>query len=347
MGNPFYLGSVWGVQAGWSSPIGAEPPWNGTPFDLVPGDYRVTVRLNQPYRDWLEVADEDATVELNVRVVDRTSGVPVAPNRRAAEGDAHHQISAFDPRFRPPARVPAALPAVPAGPKPDLRALPAWAIGLDQRDDGRAYVNFAATVWNAGTSRLMVDGFRRTGEDLMDAYQYFYDGAGNELGSMPVGTMQWDPRPGHLHWHFTDFAQYNLLTADRQLAVRSGKEAFCLANTDPVDYTIPGAQWRPTNTDLSSSCGQNSAVAVREVLDVGNGDTYTQWLPGQAFEVTDLPNGTYWIETVANPDHKLAELRTGNNSSVRKIVLGGTPGGTRTLRVPALHGLDPVPPVTR
>ena len=57
--------------------------------------------------------------------------------------------------------------------------------------------------------------------------------------------MEWDAREGHRHWHFTDFAQYNLLAADKKLAVRSGKEAFCLANTDAVDYTIPNAKWRP------------------------------------------------------------------------------------------------------
>jgi hypothetical protein len=55
--------------------------------------------------------------------------------------------------------------------------------------------------------------------------------------------------------------------------------------------------------------------------------------------VTDLPNGTYYIETLANPDKKLAESNTRNNSSLRKIVLGGTPQ-ERTLRVPAVHGLD-------
>ena len=75
------------------------------------------------------------------------------------------------------------------------------------------------------------------------------------------------------------------------------------------------------------------------MLDIGNGDTYTQARPGQSFEVTDLPNGTYYIRTLANPEHKLAELNTRNNSSLRKIVLGGTPG-KRTLRVPAVHGLD-------
>jgi hypothetical protein len=61
--------------------------------------------------------------------------------------------------------------------------------------------------------------------------------------------------------------------------------------------------------------------------------------PGQSFEVTDLPNGTYFIETPANPDNKLAELNTRNNSSLRKIVLGGTPE-KRTLRVPAVHGIE-------
>jgi hypothetical protein len=352
-GNPFLLGAVWGVQAGYATPIESVPrtdSWTGEPpFDLLPGDYQVTVRLNEKYRTWLGVPAADATVMLDLTVVDISIGAgaaraaAAAPNDHAghgAEGDPAAQIAAYDPRFRPPAKVPATLAAVPAtGPKPDLRSLPAWDVSLEQGEDGKAYVNFAATVWNAGTSPLVVDGFRRTGEDLMDAYQYFYDADGNEVGARQAGTMEWDARDGHLHWHFTDFAQYNLLDATRTLAVRSGKEAFCLANTDPVDFTLPRANWRPGNTDLASSCGANTAVAVREVLDVGSGDTYNQFLPGQSFDVTDLPNGTYYIQVLANPDQRLAELRTGNNASLRRIVLGGTPAA-RTVKVPAVHGID-------
>ena len=62
--------------------------------------------------------------------------------------------------------------------------------------------------------------------------------------------------------------------------MRSGKEAFCLANTDAVDYTVKNANWHPDNTDLSTACGQENSISVREVLDVGSGDTYTQDLPG-------------------------------------------------------------------
>ena len=108
--------------------------------------------------------------------------------------------------------------------------------------------------------------------------------------------------------------------------MRSGKEAFCLANTDAVDYTIPYAKWRPENTDLSSSCGQNTAVAVREVLDIGNGDTYSQDRPGQSFDVTDLPNGTYYIEVKANAAKKLSEASTSNNVAYRKVKISGRSG---------------------
>jgi hypothetical protein len=354
--NPFTLGAVWGIQAGWNATIGSRP--DSEDFDIPVGDYSVTVTVNPAYVDFFKI--KNATAQLNLKVEDYVEGSGPGLAARKAQAQAatgvktettaengHGDHAGYLPSLRPPAKVPAALKKAPkTGPRPDLRSLPAWGISLEQgtneqtgEPDGKWYVNFGATVWNAGTSPLLVDGFRQTGTDLMDAYQYFFDAKGNQVGSVPAGTMEWDNREGHKHWHFTDFAQYNLLAADKQLAVRSGKEAFCLANTDAVDYTIPNAKWRPDNTDLSTSCGGNTAVAVREVLDIGNGDTYGQYRPGQSFEVTDLPNGTYYIEVKANPVNKLAETSTSNNTSLREIQLGGTPGA-RTLTVPPVNGID-------
>ncbi len=359
---PFNLGAVWGVQAGWNAPVDSVPQRDD--FDLPDGAYTATVTLNKKYRDYFKVAAKSATLKLNVKVTtvnrgdeeeaaalakikavragdDPAEAAAVAEHgEHAGQGDPELQISAYRPGFRPPAKRPRAVQAsrIAKGPRPDLRSLPAWGISLS-RKGSRTYVDFGATVWNGGTSPLLVDGFRRTGTGLMDAYQYFFDAKGKEVGSVAAGTMEWDARDGHRHWHFTDFAQYNLLAADQKLAVRSGKEAFCLVNTDAVDYTLPNAKWRPDNTDLSSSCGANTAVAVREVLDVGNGDTYTQGLPGQSFDVTDLPNGTYYIEVKANPVNRLTELSTTNNTSLRQIILGGTPA-ERTLEVPPVHGID-------
>ncbi|MEV4047739.1 lysyl oxidase family protein, partial [Streptomyces sp. NPDC049744] len=259
--------------------------------------------------------------------------------RSMAVGDKGGQTdgSRKAPALQPLAKRPAGKPAVPDVPKPDLRSLPAYGIVVtDGEKDipGKDYLAFSANVWNAGPAQLVVDGFRSPGKAKMDAYQYFYDAKGKQVGYTPTGTMEWDPRPGHVHWHFTDFASYRLLKADKKEAVRSGKEAFCLANTDAIDYTVKNANWHPYNTDLATACGEENSISVREVLDVGSGDTYSQDLPGQSFDITDVPNGTYYIQVLANPEKRLKETSVDNNSALRKIVLGGKPDA-RTVTVPA------------
>ncbi|MEW1550333.1 lysyl oxidase family protein [Streptomyces tsukubensis] len=257
------------------------------------------------------------------------------------DGPGYTDGSRFAPRAKAAAARPAGPPVVPAHvPRPDLRALPVWDIAVETErtgePKGRDHLAFASTTWNSGDSPLVVDGFRQSGKPLMDAYQYFYDARGRQAGHAPTGTMEWDPRVGHNHWHFTDFAAYRLLTEDRKEALRSDKEAFCLVNTDAVDYTLKSADWRPHGTDLSSACGQGEpqALSIRQSLAVGSGDTYSRDLPGQSFDITDVPNGTYWIQVVANPSGRLHEKSFANNNAYRKIVLGGRPGARTVTAAP-------------
>ena len=75
-------------------------------------------------------------------------------------------------------------------------------------------------------------------------------------------------------------------------------------------------------------------------MPIGWGDTYFQSVAGQSFDITNLPNGTYYVEVIANPLRVLHETTTSNDISLRKVILGGTKGH-RTVRVPAWHGIDP------
>jgi len=98
----------------------------------------------------------------------------------------------------------------------------------------------------------------------------------------------------------------------------------------------PGGCRRPTTsrgTGLFSACGGPTALAIRESLAAGWGDTYSQFRPGQSFDVDALPNGTYYVEVVANPDRRLQETSTTDNRSLRQVILGGTPQN-RTITVP-------------
>ena len=146
----------------------------------------------------------------------------------------------------------------------------------------------------------MVEGFRDPQSTTMDAYQYFYEGD-EVVGKVDAGELEYDDRDMHDHWHFRDFAAYSLLDENKVKVVDSGKEAFCLAPTDPIDLTVEGAEWRPWLTDLSTACGEQDSLWIREVLQTGWGDTYAQYRPGQSFEITDLPNGKYFVKVLGQP----------------------------------------------
>ena len=321
--NPYSLGGVQGIEAGWAASM-IDP--YGT-LRLTPGRYDVTVSLRPAVARALGVAADGTTARTRVFV-----------RKYTEEGEGHHGRAARDPRPRsdaesrtPNAQAPSGPSAAPEadGPRPDLRSLPAWGIQVSRNSK---YLQFSATVWNAGDSPLVVDGFRRRGQDVMDAYQYFFDSDGNQTGYEPVGSFEWDPKPTHLHWHFKDFATYTLLRADKTRVVKSRKEAFCLANTDAVDFTVPGARWNIETDDLTTACGEYSSRSIREVLASGWGDTYAQFRAGQSFKISNLPNGVYYIEVAGNPTGNLVESDESNNVALRKIWLRG-PKDHRKVRV--------------
>jgi hypothetical protein len=344
---------------------------------LPDGKYTVTMSVNEPHRALFGIPADKATVTVGVTV--RTTPPAQASPSAAAREDSGNlpddlagQIddsvgphrdglgrgrkSAAGPMDHARAHDHAAGPngvawqvpdrpaesvVVPAGPLPDLRSLPASDIRVNpaSTEDPKDYLAFSSIIWNAGESALVIAGIRSPNSDLMDAYQYFLDAKGNQAGAVRTGSAEYDSREGHKHWHFQDFGRYNLLGADKKELVRSHKEAFCPANTNAIDLLVKGASWQTEPVDVGSMCGTERSLAVRMSVDSGWGDLYVQSLPGQSFDISGLPNGTYYIEIVANPEKRLHESDLTNNSSLREVVLGGTPGA-RTVTVPPV-GLVP------
>ena len=236
----------------------------------------------------------------------------------------------------------------PASVLPDLAAVPSDEIttrhsNVNDPVQNRDLLEFNATVWTGGNAPLDVEGFRTHGSPILPAFQYFWRN-GKIVGRARAGTMGFERGQGENHWHFEEFAQYRLLNSAKAMAVRSEKVGFCIAPTDGIDLARPQAVWQPpavfSSEDFGDACGSVTSLWVREMLPVGWGDTYVQQNEGEAFDITNLPNGTYYIQIIANPQHKLFETNYRNDSSLRKVILGGTPGH-RTVKVPALHGIDP------
>jgi hypothetical protein len=315
--NRFTRGSVMGVQEGWATRLDIYGP----PIRLAKGTYQVKAFVAQPYRDTFGISYADGVRNFTLVVAEGSTCRGCRESALARDYGMTLTPAASEPTQ--------AADGAPVGPMPDLRSLPAFGIRVARNGN---FLQFSANVWNAGNSPLVVDGFRRADEDIMDAYQYFVDADGNQVGYQQVGTMEWDDKDTHQHWHFRDFARYRLLKEDRSGAVRSRKEAFCLANTDAIDYTVPGADWQPEGTDLHTSCGEADSLSIREVLSSGSGDTYAQYRAGQSFDLRSIPNGVYLIAVEANPVGKLVESSTTNNVALRKVTIGGV-YGARTVKV--------------
>ena len=167
-------------------------------------------------------------------------------------------------------------------------------------------LRFTNAVWNAGQGPLELAGnIGSNGSVTQDVY----DHAG-AVASFPVGD-NFTFHPSHNHWHFDDFADYQLWTkASYDAWIASGrsngqaqrvgsKTTFCLMDTSRVE-SLPGAP----SQSVYSACGREL-----QGISVGWGDSYRYSLPDQWIDLGngELPDGSYVLRSVADPKNRLYE----------------------------------------
>lgn len=340
---PYFCGSrltrrtVWGINRGWAVPVYSQ--FNLRPAKAPDGNYWLTVSITDAYarQMHLDPAMTSRTVGLTIKTeVD----VPCPPEI-VCEPEPPHPL--LRPAIsRTPRQAMRAMATAVNRPTagyrftaglPDLIALPAHSMMTEtDPQTGHDYLDFGATIWNAGPGTLDVEGFRQGDKATMAARQFFHQ-QGRPATSRAIGTFEFDNRVGHHHWHLEDVAQYDLLNAHKDRVVRSGKQSFCLAPTDPIDLTKAGALWQPDKVGLYSSCPSDESIWLRETLPVGWGDTYVQSAGGQGFDITSLPNGEYFIRVTTNPRHHILETTTKNNAALVRVQIGGVPGARTVTRL--------------
>lgn len=195
---------------------------------------------------------------------------------------------------------------------PNLKALPASDIRLQQTTDGRTLLRFSTTGWNSGQGPLEL----RAGTIDRDAgrqnvMQRIYNSDGTFVDVL-AGQYVW--HEAHNHFHFEDYATYTLQPIDAPGASeRYGqKTTFCVMDTSRINTKLPGAPKKA----YYSTCGNTV-----QGMSVGWGDTYGYQLAGQEIDVTDMPNGVYRLQIVLDPKNKLVEGDDADNTSLVDIRL--------------------------
>lgn len=202
---------------------------------------------------------------------------------------------------------------------PDLRTLAPSDLRFDtvtMADGPHSVLRLSNTVANLGQGPLELVGELQPNQTVK-VTQNIYGADGRIVAQHLVGYFEYHPEHGH--WHYRDFAWYQLYTATngqlgQALTEKKGvKTGFCLVDTVRVQR-LSGTPRSPVYTQ----CGIS-----RQGISVGWGDVYQSTLPEQWIDLgfvvpgqPPLPDGDYAVVSTADPLHKLWEGNAGNNVGV-------------------------------
>ena len=204
---------------------------------------------------------------------------------------------------------------------PDLQIIES-SIGEGFRADtttqpGRVLLRFTTEVANAGDGALEVWADEAEG-NTQDVFQRIYQADGTSRDVEAGGFTYFEP---HGHSHFDDFALFNLreVNADGSVGelVASGdsKYSFCLLN---IRQPFPELT---ENAIIADGRGGSSCDDVQGI-SVGYSDVYNSNLENQWIDITGVPDGDYWLETIIDPENRLLETNDDNNVSRVRMTIG-------------------------
>jgi hypothetical protein len=209
---------------------------------------------------------------------------------------------------------------------PDIVALPPLDLVVKKKD-GKTHLAFTTSYWNKGRGSLEFVGDPKTRglkEDVVrNVFQRIYKLDG-DYRERPSGSFMWHQT--HLHYHFSDFAIYELKPVDIGGAdFKDGiqfKSTFCIRDSEPIDLSHPGAQRGASY----SICGKE-----RQGISPGWADSYYYTYVDQTFDITNAPSGTYTLRVIINPKDRFEEITKENNVGEVVISLDAARGKVEVL----------------
>ena len=218
--------------------------------------------------------------------------------------------------------------------EPDMIGITPTNIRLVQRYNHRL-LYFSSRYGNTGQGPLILHGHTVQGPDggqVTQATQEIWRSDGSSCGHV-AGFFVYHPT--HRHFHFQDFAAYQLRKDDPytgEVMVQAAKVSFCLIDLE----RLPGYN---NNPQLVNDCLNAEGT---EGISVGFADVYDSFLPGQFIDLDadpdhPVPGGSYYLVNVVNPKGLVWENDPNNNVGIASVnVPAPAPTHTRsTVNPPA------------
>ncbi len=168
-------------------------------------------------------------------------------------------------------------------------------------------IRLTTAIANIGDGALEIRGGDVHG-DVQDVTQRIYNDDGS-FTDVEAGQFRFHDQHGHIH--FEDFAAYRLRSVNQDgsagaVVESAEKVSFCL---------IDLANHSATHSADYLTCGQIQGISS------GWADVYDKGLPGQSIDISNLPDGQYWLELEIDPLNQLRESDETNNASLTLITI--------------------------
>lgn len=179
---------------------------------------------------------------------------------------------------------------------------------------GRKLLRLSNSSPNVGIGKLELRGGRILGNGNREVFQRIYLSDGNFVSRL-AGIFEYHRE--HNHIHFKEYAVYRLRNITPNSGVgaivaSSEKISFCIRNSVIYNRNLPGfnpkSEYKKCRSDIQG-------------IGVGYADFYRKNLYGQWIDVTDVPPGRYWIESVVDPNNRLKEINEDNNVARTKVYI--------------------------
>jgi hypothetical protein len=172
---------------------------------------------------------------------------------------------------------------------------------------GVRLLRFSNGVANIGKGRLEIRA-GRIYDGVQSVYQRIYNTQGG-YSTRYAGSFEYHPE--HNHTHFNDFSDYKLrkiisTSGVGSIVARTEKVSFCLIDESVYNSRLTNFR----NYRRYRSCGTSV-----QGISVGWADVYNRSLYGQWIDITDVPEGEYWLESTVDPKNLILESNETNNTT--------------------------------
>ena len=207
---------------------------------------------------------------------------------------------------------------------PDLQVLtPTSQISIGNPTPSTREFRFTHVTWNAGAGPLEIRPNYNPGTMQSQGLQRLYtrnaSGGLTAVMDVPIAIpMYWVP-PADYRFAFSSFGLYSDVSGSiGTLVVASPKVNFCMTGDTLVAGGLPNA---PTSDAYApSNCSSPTGILG---LSVGWGDEYDYTDPGEDIDITSLPDGVYWLRSIADPYHLFQESDRSNNVTDTQVRISG------------------------